>query len=390
MIKIVSFFAIWLSATFAPIPLANLATNTQTNTVQAEKEADKVPKIQVALLLDTSGSMDGLLEQAKSQIWKMVNEFATAKLDGKSPDIEIALYEYGKDDYSAASGHLKQILALTTDLDLVSEKLFELKTNGGSEYCGWVIQDAVENLKWSKSNEDLKVIIIAGNEPFTQGPRDYKVTCKHSITNGIVVNTIFCGNCDEGVRTNWKDGADRADGKYMCIDHNSAVVHVETPFDKDIVELNNKLNTTYIAYGRKGEEKKMRQSKQDENAGAYSQANVAERALSKSSKAYKNEDWDAVDAFKDEENQKDLKTMKEEELPEEMKGMSADERVAFVEGKAKERETIQAEIRELSEKREKFIVEARKNSANTTKNTLDEVMLEAVRKQAEKKNFKFK
>ena len=218
MIKIVSFFAIWLSATFAPIPLANLATNTQTNTVQAEKEADKVPKIQVALLLDTSGSMDGLLEQAKSQIWKMVNEFATAKLDGKSPDIEIALYEYGKDDYSAASGHLKQILALTTDLDLVSEKLFELKTNGGSEYCGWVIQDAVENLKWSKSNEDLKVIIIAGNEPFTQGPRDYKVTCKQSITNGIVVNTIFCGNCDEGVRTNWKDGADRADGKYMCID----------------------------------------------------------------------------------------------------------------------------------------------------------------------------
>jgi len=383
-----SFFAIWLSATLAPIPVANLTASNPAQTQQTEKEQDKAPKIQVALLLDTSGSMDGLIEQAKSQLWKMVNEFATAKLDGKSPDIEIALYEYGKDDYSAESGHLKQILELTTDLDMVSEKLFDLKTNGGSEYCGWVIEDAVANLKWSASNEDLKVIIIAGNEPFTQGPKDYKVTCKESITNGIVVNTIFCGNCEEGVRLNWKDGADRADGKYMCINHNSAVVHIETPFDKEIVELNSKLNTTYIAYGRKGAEKKMRQSKQDENAGAFSQSNVAERALSKSSKAYKNDDWDAVDAFKD--NKKELEEMKEEELPTEMKGMSAKERGEFVEKKAKERETVQTQIRELSDKREKYITEERKKTTKDPKNTLDEVMLDAIRKQAEKKNFKFK
>lgn len=382
MIKLMSFLAIWLSATFAPIPVMNLTTNTQ-----QEKEKDNAPKIQVALLLDTSGSMDGLIEQAKSQLWKMVNEFATAKLNGKIPDIEIALYEYGKDDYTAASGHLKQLLPLTTDLDLVSEKLFELRTNGGSEYCGWAIQDAVENLKWSKSNEDLKVIIIAGNEPFTQGPRDYKVTCKQSITKGIVVNTIFCGECEEGVRTNWKDGADRADGKYMCINQNQAIVHIETPFDKEIVEWNEKLNTTYIAYGSKGKEKKARQEKQDANAGAYSQSNVAERALSKSGAAYRNDDWDAVDAFKD--NEKELEKMKDEELPEEMKGMSAEERVKFVEGKAKEREEIQGKIRELSTSRDKYIAEERKKSASDTKNTLDEVMLDAVRKQAEKKNFKF-
>ncbi len=383
MIKLVSFFAFCLTAIFAPITAVNLSNNTALE----DKEADKQPKIQVALLLDTSGSMDGLLEQAKSQLWKMVNELATAKLDGKVPHIELALYEYGKDDYPASVGHIKQLVPLTTDLDLVSEKLFQLNTNGGAEYCGWVIQDAVEQLEWSKSNNDLKIIIIAGNEPFTQGPRDYKVTCKQSITNGIVVNTIFCGNCDEGVRTMWKDGADRADGKYMCIDHNAAVVHVATPFDDKIVELNNKLNQTYIAYGKRGVEKKERQAAQDKNAGNYSSANVAERAMSKSGAAYRNDDWDIVDATKD--NSEKLKEMKEEELPAEMKGMNAEEREKYVAKKAKEREDIQKEIRELNKEREAYIAEERKKNSTNNKNTLDEVMLETVRQQAEKKNFKF-
>ncbi len=377
MTKLLSFFAFWLAATFAPLPTTNPDT----------QKPESAPKIQVALLLDTSGSMDGLIEQAKSQLWKMVNELATSKRDGKIPDIEIALYEYGKDDYPADKGHIKMLVPLTTDLDLVSEKLFQLHTNGGSEYCGWAIKDATEELKWSKSNDDLKIIIIAGNEPFTQGPKDYKNTCKDAITNGIVVNTIFCGDCEEGIRTMWKDGADRADGKYMCINTNATVVHIATPFDTEIVQLNDKLNTTYIAYGSKGAEKKERQSAQDKNAGVYSEANVAERAMSKSSNAYKNDDWDAVDAFKN--NEKDLAKLKDEELPAEMKGMNAEQRKAYVDKKAKEREEIQSKIREVNKKREKFIAEERKKTVGSTKNTLDEAMLGAVREQAEKKNYKF-
>jgi len=380
MTKLLSFFAFWLAATFTPAPTTNPNPNANNN-------PENAPKIQVALLLDTSGSMDGLIEQAKSQIWKMVNELATSKRDGKIPDIEIALYEYGKDDYSSAQGHLKQLVPLTTDLDLVSEKLFELRTNGGSEYCGWVIKEASNELKWSKSNDDLKIIIIAGNEPFTQGPKDYKITCKEAITKGIVVNTIFCGDCELGVSTMWKDGADRADGKYMCINHNAAVVHIATPFDAEIVQLNDELNGTYIAYGSRGVEKKERQATQDKNAGAFSEANVAERALSKSSKAYKNDDWDAVDAFKD--NKKDLAKLKDDELPAEMKGMNAEEREKFVAQKAKDREEIQKQIQDINQKRESFIAEERKKTSAEPKNTLDKVMLNTVREQAEKKNYKF-
>jgi hypothetical protein len=84
--------------------------------------------ILMALLLDTSNSMDGLIDQAKSQLWKIVNEVAAAKtVDGKRPNIKIALYEYGNDGLSSEEGYVRQVSALTEDLDVLSEKLFSLK-----------------------------------------------------------------------------------------------------------------------------------------------------------------------------------------------------------------------------------------------------------------------
>jgi len=108
-------------------------------------------KIQVALLLDTSNSMDGLIDQAKSRLWNIVNTLTTLKYNGQAPQVEIALYEYGNDGLKDEN-YFRQVTPLTQDLDLVSEKLFALRTNGGSEYCGAVIRDASTNLKWD-SNE---------------------------------------------------------------------------------------------------------------------------------------------------------------------------------------------------------------------------------------------
>src|SRR5262249_19167887 len=136
-------------------------------------QVPKNHKIQIAILLDTSSSMDGLIDQAKSQLWKIVNQASKAAKQGQRPAVEIALYEYGKDSLPAEGGWIRQILPFTTDLDRVSEQLFALGTNGGEEYCGLVIHRAVGDLAWSKDADDLKLIYIAGNEPFTQGPMDY-------------------------------------------------------------------------------------------------------------------------------------------------------------------------------------------------------------------------
>ncbi len=119
--------------------------------------------IMIALLLDTSNSMDGLIDQAKSQLWKIVNELAGARCDDSSrPNVKIALYEYGNDGLPATLGYIRQVSPLTSDLDLISEKLFALRTNGGSEYCGQVIKTSLNELGWSASGADLKMIFIAG------------------------------------------------------------------------------------------------------------------------------------------------------------------------------------------------------------------------------------
>lgn len=310
-------------------------------------------KIQVALLLDTSSSMDGLIDQAKSRLWNIVNTLTTLKYDGKTPDIEIALYEYGNDGLSVKSNYIRQVTPLSTDLDLISEKLFALRTNGGSEYCGAVIQDATKELKWATENSNMKLIYIAGNEEFNQGTISYKEAISNALKNNIYVNTIFCGNKTEGINILWKDGADRGKGKYFNIDSDRAVEYIATPYDDEIAKCDEKMNKTYINYGAKGAEKKMNQVTQDQNAKKVSASNYTDRAVSKSKAVYKNDSWDLVDKVKDDAGA--ISKIKKEELPTELQNKSTAELQKIVNEKTKERETIQKEISVLAKKRQEYI-----------------------------------
>jgi len=342
------------------------------------------PRIEMAILLDTSGSMEGLIEQAKSQLWKIVNELALTKRNSKTPELYVALYEYGKDSIPSEQGYIRMISPLTGDLDKISEELFILQTNGGDEYCGEVISKAVDQLKWSNNTNDLKLIFIAGNEPFTQGYVDYQESCSRAIAQGIIVNTIFCGDFQEGINTSWKDGADLADGTYMNIDQNMQVVEIPTPQDEELIQLGQQLNETYVAYGYLGEEAKERQVTQDANAMSLSGGTMAERTIAKSSVQYRNESWDLVDAQT--EGTIELDELEEEQLPEVMKGMTPEERKEYVEKMAKKRQEIQQKISLLSEERKAFIAQEKKK---IDENTLDTAIIQAVRQQAENKNYIF-
>ncbi|MBT8184049.1 MAG: VWA domain-containing protein, partial [Eudoraea sp.] len=191
-----------------------------TRVVQLEpKKANNVVKI--ALLLDTSNSMDGLINQAKAQLWDIVNKFTSARCGNhQRPTLQIALYQYGNDDLSSREGYIQQVIGFSSDLDEISEKLFSLTTNGGEEFCGEVIQTSVRQLDWGKNEDHLKMIFIAGNEPFTQGKLNYRDAVQNAREKDIVVNTIFCGNYQQGVNTHWKAGATMTGGEYMAIDHN--------------------------------------------------------------------------------------------------------------------------------------------------------------------------
>ena len=345
------------------------------------------PIVQVAILLDTSGSMSGLIEQAKSELWKIINELSSAKKSGVAPRIQVALYEYGKSSLPASEGYLRMILPLTMDLDKVSEELFALTTNGGQEYCGQVIQSACQGLNWSGSGQDYKVIFIAGNEPFTQGKVDYKKSCNETISKGIIVNTIFCGNYSEGVNTGWKDGADLADGRYLNIDHNTRAIRIDAPQDKEIALLGGQLNQTYLAYGAAGGDGAARQKEQDQNAQAMAPAIAAERVVAKSSAIYLNTSWDLVDAHR--EGKVKIEDLKESELPAEMRRMNNSEREAYLEKTEKERRRIQETINRLNDERKKYVAVQMKNQGKNTDSSFGAAVVKTVREQAAAKNFRF-
>ena len=338
--------------------------------------------IQIALLLDTSGSMNGLIDQARSHLWKIVNTMARAKRHGQAPYLEVALFEYGNSGLSANDGYIRRIQPLTADLDAISESLFALSTNGGDEYCGQVIQQALQ-LKWSPRTDIYKAIFIAGNEPFNQGSVDFRQVCKSSISKSIVVNTIFCGNEGEGIQTFWKEGADLADGSYTTIDQNQRVAQISAPQDKKILELGRKLNETYVAYGRTGAAARTRQKREDSNAARISEEVAVERTVTKASAVYKPSKWDLVDA--DSAGEVSAAELDAEELPEPMRDMSADERKTYLKDKAEARKKLQAQINELQQERGEYLQKQRKNQTNT----LDAAMLEAIRTQMQRKGFRF-
>ncbi|KQS92035.1 VWA domain-containing protein [Chryseobacterium sp. Leaf394] len=344
-------------------------------------------KIQVALLLDTSNSMDGLIDQAKSRLWNIVNTLTTLKYNGQAPQVEIALYEYGNDGLKDEN-YIRQVTSLTQDLDLVSEKLFALRTNGGNEYCGAVIRDAASNLSWDGNEKSMKLIYIAGNEPFDQGKISYKETISGAKKKNIYTNTIFCGSRDEGIQTFWQNGASLGDGNFFNIDSDQKVIYIETPYDVKIAQYNSQLNDTYISYGRRGSEMKMKQTTQDSNAEMQSASNAVERAVSKSKKnAYKNDHWDLVD--KVEKDKSYISSIREEELPSELKGKSKAEINKIVAQKSADRDKIQKEIEVLAKQRQSFIESEMKKRGNAEGDDLGKAIEKSIVELAKKNGYSF-
>jgi hypothetical protein len=351
-----------------------------------ENKIGTEPKIQIAILLDTSGSMDGLINQTREQLWRIVNTFATAKKEGKRPRLELALYQYGNDSIPSAQHYVQRVVPLTTDLDKVSEALFKLSTNGGSEYCGAAISHAIGELEWSPNPKDLKLIYIAGNEPFTQGPISFRDAVKTSIGRGIVVNTIHAGTEQQGLSDSWAEAAKLADGNFLFIDSNRAVARVDAPQDVELARLSHEMNKTYIAYGGKAKEAVARQEAQDKNAMGMSASSMSTRAAAKASPMYRNSEWDLVDAKKD---GKPMAAIAAEELPAEMRGLNEKQRDEFVEKKAKERADLQAQIAKVSAEREQYVQGEMKKRTKDTSKSMDDALIESAKGQAQKADFAF-
>lgn len=341
--------------------------------------------VQIALLLDTSSSMDGLINQARSQLWSMVDQMGrmTRQVAGKTRGvkIELALFEYGNDAIPASAGYIRQVLPFSSDLDLVSEKLHALFTNGGSEYAGQAIETAVTSLAWSMDPAALKFIYVAGNETFNQGPVSAARAMAAAAKRDIHVQLIYCGNQEP----TWEAAARLASSDLLTIDQNRVAQHIASPQDTEILRLSGELNGTYLAYGNEGDAAVARQANADLASARLSPKVALERAQLKSKKSYQNANWDLVDAVAN--DGKVLQNTPEAQLPPALRGKTLAEKQQIIAANAARRAELQAQIARLEAERNAFLAAQRARQHSADAPSLETELMKSTRQWAAKKGY---
>ncbi len=349
------------------------------DTTPPKAEQQKPPRVEVVFVLDTTGSMGGLLEGAKKKIWSISTEILAGK---PKPDVYIGLVAYRDkgDDY------VTKTTPLTDDLDKIYKDLQLLQPGGGGDGPENVragLDEALAKIQWSADKTTLKIVFLVGDAPAHTDYKDVPTIedlCTKAVKNDVIINTVLCGG-DQDAERMWKDIARRSEGKFFAIAQTGGVVASATPFDKELGELNDKLAGTMVAWGKKSA-REGAVTREAESSGLRSDEK-ADRACAKAYAGKYSAD-DLVDALKD--GRADLDKVAKEELPEEMQRMSAAERKSFVEKKAKEREELRSKAIELARKRDAFIAEEAKKRGDA-KDGFDKVAVEALAEQARKKGF---
>lgn len=345
-------------------------------------QAPNSARVDVVFCIDRSGSMQQVIDTAKQKVWGIVAQIAKSK---PVPVLRIGLVGYGSADREF------KFFPLTDDLDKVYENLMTFRTDmGGEEWVGAAARKAADEMLWAQEKGALKIIFMVGNETAAQGRPEllYTKTIPEIIRKDIMVNAIYCGKpSPEELRT-WQEVAGLADGQFTRIDLSGGAVTIETPMDKEIIELNQKLNGTYVPFGREGEKGRENQALQDRNSTESGGApTLAARASAKAGSLYSNGRWDLVDACKEKDFK--LESVKVGDLPQEMQAMTPEQREAHVAKMQKDREAVQKQVVEAAKKRDEYIAHEIKTRGLTQDKAFDEAVRKAIREQGAKKGFTY-
>jgi Mg-chelatase subunit ChlD len=363
--------------------LAVLATLNQSSAAPAERTTP-APQVEVVFCLDTTGSMGGLIEGAKQKIWSIVNQIASGR---PAPDIKVGLVAFR----DKGDAYVTKVFDLTADLDDVHKNLQGFKAEGGGdtpESVNQALNETVTRVNWSKDDRTLRIVFLVGDAPPHMDYKDdvkYPETCKLATAQGIIINTVLCGS-DGEAKKHWQEICAKAGGTFAQIAQDGGVRQVETPYDKELAEINGKLVTTNVCYGlekdrRAGEDKKA-------VAGALPAAGgVAADSAAFRSKAGRLAANDLLDDLN--EKKVKLEEIKEDQLPDDLKKMKPEERKAHVEKLQKDREELKKKALELDKKRLDFIAKKQAEDKTKGKDGFDGQILDALRKQAEKVNIKY-
>lgn len=341
-----------------------------------------VPRIEVCFVLDTTGSMGGLIEGAKLKIWSIANQMVAAK---PAPEIKIALLGYR----DRGDEYIVRRYDLSADIDSVYANLQKFQAGGGGdtpESVNQALDEAVNKIGWSPERSVLKIIFLVGDSPPHMDYQDdvkYQATCIAAMKKDVIINTVQCGANSETTRI-WQEIARLAEGKPVAISQSGDMQVVSTPLDRELSELNVSMGRTLMPYGAPPEQRAVL-AKQAASEVAAAPAAADRLAYNASTGRAVQGAGDLVDDLK--ENRVTLTGIKKEELPSQMRNMTLEQQQAFLKARSDERQKIQARINELLRQRQNYIQEQVRMHAG--KSSFDEQVRMMVIEQAKKKGIQY-
>ncbi|MBA3321454.1 MAG: VWA domain-containing protein [Pyrinomonadaceae bacterium] len=349
--------------------------------------------LEMVFVLDTTGSMSGLLEGAKQRIWGIVNEVMQQP---SRPAVKIGLVAYrdNGDEY------VTKVTPLTSDLDQVYSTLMDFQAGGGGdtpENVRRALSEGVHAAGWSKDGEQMaRIVFLVGDAPphddYTNEPPT-TATAAEAVRAGMIVNTIQCGQIP-GTREVWQAIARQGEGQFFAIAQDGGVQTITTPYDDQLGKLGQQLGATFLAYGGGGGARgiSFRSEVAERQAAAESKIAMraaapakAERALNKTvnAEAYANDLMQSI-----ENKSVTLDAVKDEDLPDDLRKLPKEDRKKEIDQRLAERQKLRAEIVTLSKQRDAYLAAERKKQEGTKQTGFDSAVAAALKAQLARKGIK--
>jgi len=343
------------------------------------------PRIEVCFVLDTTGSMSGLIEGAKQKIWSIANEIVAAK---PTPEIRVGLVGYR----DRGDEYVVKTFSLTNDIDAVYANLRAFHADGGGdtpESVNEALYEAVNKMDWSQDRSVLKIIFLVGDAPphmdYANAPK-YPEICQAAMKKDLIINTVQCGSIAQTTPV-WQEIAKLSEGNFAAIAQSGNMAVIATPMDAELAELNRKVGGTLVAYG--GEVTRSTVRAKQIAAESAAPAVAADRLSFNATLGVAVQgEGELLDSLAN--GKVKLETLKKDQLPTEFQKLSDADLKDEIEKKQKERKELQAKVQKLSKERQDYIDAERKRQAAAGKaDSFDEKVAQAIRTQAAKKGINY-
>lgn len=365
-------------------------STTQIDTSQITTPKER-PQIEVAFILDNTGSMGSMIETAKDKIWSIATSLTQTE---PAPEIKMALIGYR----DRGDVYITKRFDLTVDMDSIYGELMAMKAQGGGdspESVNQALFEAVSKLSWSSNPKVYKVAFLVGDQP---PHMDYKedipwpATCTLATEKGIVINTLLMGR-DHSAKKVWEAIAQKTNGEFTSVGYDANRVTVTTPYDDSIAKLTEELDESRLYYGKKNirkkmESRKMKSKSMMDRSGGYAKT---KRGLYNITKSGEKNFLGSNELVSEVEKGKvDLDKVENAMLPKEMRKMSKTEQKSFIQNKINRRNEIKKEMKALEKQRQAYIKKDLEKRSISEEEGFSAEVYEMMKMQAEEKGLKLK